>query len=173
MKKVVLVLAAVCSFQAAASVYEVDAVGEFIPSQQRFSQTIDFVELGACETAAINEKAKSILNDGNHENEIYQAVDLEGLGLFSEVTQRCVVFFKRPNGILGRRIEVLGHEVAHCVYGAYHSSKSLIAQGRDIKEVEKQFSQHEAILFFSNLLLSQCADTMTDKNRDILKSIVN
>jgi hypothetical protein len=39
--------------------------------------------------------------------------------------------------------------------------------------VEKQFSQHEAILFFSNLLLSQCADTMTDKNRDILKSIVN
>lgn len=80
-----------------------------------------------------------------------------GLSLQSEDRKSCAVFFQKPAGPHDDRMMTLGHEVAHCLYSAYHTEE------KDMKDFKDNLTAYKDAIFSSFLFCSDIDDS--EKNR--------
>jgi hypothetical protein len=80
-----------------------------------------------------------------------------GLSLQSADRKSCAVFFQKPASPHDDRMTTLGHEVAHCLYCAYHTEE------KDMKDFKDDLTAYKDAIFSSFLFCSDIDDS--EKNR--------
>lgn len=136
-----------------------DGTGEnFEPQKFEYDQKIEFIEASKCERQVISDIAKLGLNEKGYKAN--GSFYFEGVALTSKKAKKCYVFYQKPKNSFGYEMTLLGHEVAHCIYGAYHDTPFIslnVNQINNDKEMQAGFDKmHEAISIISEAILFSC-----------------
>lgn len=141
------------------SINGANAVGlNFEPTKNVFTQSITFVETEKCERAVISQlitegvKASGMLSSGSYK--------IDGLSLKNKKNQ-CYVFYQRPKDSTGYEMMLLGHEVAHCIYGNYHDVPELNKNGKELEIADQSI----VIELFADAILNSCELSESKQNQ--------
>lgn len=96
------------------------AASEFNSKYEQFDfNSIKFFYMSACQremmSRSVSDSSKSVL----------------GLSLQSKDRKSCAVFFQKPGTGHDERMTTLGHEVAHCIYGPFHTADNKVSNYYD------------------------------------------